>query len=106
MPEPMKNNKVIVCRCEEVSFDDVGEAIAAGASSLNDLKRRTRGGMGLCQGAYCLHEMAALLATSLDVPLASISPMTMRPPVGGVTLSALAESAPDAEAESAADIQS
>ena len=100
MTDP-NDTRIIVCRCEDVAIQDIRNAIAAGASTLNDLKRRTRGGMGLCQGAYCLQEMASLLAISLNVPLSSLSPMTMRPPVGGVTLTALAETAADIEAESA-----
>ena len=51
-----------VCRCEEVTPERIVEVIAAGATSLNDLKRRTRAGMGLCQGIYYLPEMARLLA--------------------------------------------
>jgi NAD(P)H-nitrite reductase large subunit len=86
-----------ICRCEEVSEQALLTAIEASASSLNDLKRRTRAGMGLCQGAYCLPEMAEMLAARTGQPLAAIPPMTMRPPVGGVTLTALAAAVPAEE---------
>ncbi len=90
----MTDQRRCICRCEEVSEQTILDAIDAGASSLNDLKRRTRAGMGLCQGAYCLQEMAELLATLTGQPLSAIPPMTMRPPVGGVSLAALAATDP------------
>lgn len=90
-PGPDVRQSRFICRCEEVTSDQIDAAIAAGSTSLNDLKRRTRAGMGLCQGAYCLPEMATILSTSLHRPLSAIAPMTVRPPVGGVSLAALAE---------------
>ncbi len=43
----------VVCRCEEVSVQDVISAVADGARDVNDIKRRTRLGMGHCQGRFC-----------------------------------------------------
>ena len=42
-----------VCRCEEVTMGDLRQAAAHGAADINDLKRRTRMGMGHCQGRLC-----------------------------------------------------
>lgn len=87
---PNIDGDVCICRCEEVTAEQIVAAIEAGSTTLNDLKRRTRAGMGLCQGAYCLGEMASLLSARTNQPISSIAPMTMRPPVGGVSLDALA----------------
>ncbi|WP_176761378.1 (2Fe-2S)-binding protein, partial [Desulforhopalus singaporensis] len=46
-------DETIVCRCEEVTYRDIRTAVANGARDLNDLKRRTRLGMGNCQGTFC-----------------------------------------------------
>ena len=46
-------DETIVCRCEEVTYKDIKDAVAHGARDLNDLKRRTRLGMGNCQGTFC-----------------------------------------------------
>ena len=81
-----------VCRCEEVTAESLLAEIAAGASSLNDLKRRTRAGMGLCQGAYCLSEMSRMLAVHLGVSIGEITPMTFRPPARAVSIDELARS--------------
>ena len=81
-----------VCRCEEVTAERLASEIALGASTLNDLKRRTRAGMGLCQGTYCLEEMARMIAGHTGKSIAEVAPMTFRPPAKPVTLDALARS--------------
>lgn len=43
----------LVCRCENVSAGDIAAARADGIVDLGSLKRRTRLGMGRCQGRYC-----------------------------------------------------
>lgn len=83
----------VICRCEEVPVDEVETTIAEGALTVNDVKRRTRAGMGLCQGIYCVPAVANLLAARTGQPLDQIAPMTARPParlvpVGTVGLSA------------------
>ena len=68
-----------LCRCECVSVRDVEVAIAEGNLTVNDIKRRTRAGMGICQGIFCVGEIASrLVAAGLDA--AAIEPMTSRPP--------------------------
>jgi NAD(P)H-nitrite reductase large subunit len=79
-----------VCRCEEVNAAEIRQAIAAGARTINDVKRRTRAGMGLCQGVYCLEHVGRILATEIGATREDIVPMTARPPVRLLTLAALA----------------
>ena len=43
----------VVCRCEEVTMKDIRSAVTEGAGDVNDIKRRTRLGMGHCQGRFC-----------------------------------------------------
>ncbi|MDO9111270.1 MAG: (2Fe-2S)-binding protein [Desulfatirhabdiaceae bacterium] len=43
----------VICRCEDVTMSDARMAVANGAADINDLKRRTRIGMGHCQGRFC-----------------------------------------------------
>lgn len=42
-----------ICRCEDVTFADIKTAVSNGAGDINDIKRRTRLGMGHCQGRFC-----------------------------------------------------
>ena len=79
-----------ICRCEEVALEAVEQAIAEGARTLDDVKRRTRAGMGLCQGIYCAPELADVLAARTGMGAAAIVPMTARPPVRPLPLGLLA----------------
>lgn len=53
----------LVCECEEVSVGEVEYAInALEVNNLVDLRRRTRVGMGTCQGELCACRAAGLMA--------------------------------------------
>ena len=55
----------IVCRCETVSEGEILDAIHRNpkATDVDGIKRRTRAGMGRCQGGFCLPYVMKLLAT-------------------------------------------
>ena len=75
----MSSGETYLCRCECISTNQVDAAIAEGNLTINDVKRRTRAGMGICQGIFCLSAMAErLLAAGVDA--GEIEPMTSRPP--------------------------
>jgi NADPH-dependent 2,4-dienoyl-CoA reductase/sulfur reductase-like enzyme len=54
--------ETIVCRCEEITLEQIETALADGRPSIGDLKRATRAGMGACQGRYCGVILSELLA--------------------------------------------
>ena len=60
----------IICRCEEISEGEIVDAIrrVPGAKSLDGVKRRTRAGMGRCQGGFCAPRVMELLSRELGVP--------------------------------------
>ena len=60
----------IICRCEQISEGEILEAIrrVPGARSLDGVKRRTRAGMGRCQGGFCAPRVMEILSKELDVP--------------------------------------
>jgi bacterioferritin-associated ferredoxin len=82
---------LFVCRCEEITDVEIRAAIAAGARTINDVKRRTRAGMGLCQSIFCASAVADLLQADLGVARETIAPMTARPPVRPISLEMLAD---------------
>ena len=79
-----------VCRCEEILLEEVVAAITAGAQTVDDIKRRTRAGMGTCQGIFCVPVIAAMVAQATGVPIDRVAGLTARPPVRPVMLAALA----------------
>ncbi len=57
----------IVCRCEVVTEAEIREAIRrpVGARTVDGVKRRTRAGMGRCQGGFCLPRVMEILSDEL-----------------------------------------
>jgi len=61
------NDDSLVCECEGVSIGEVKYAInELHVNNLIDLRRRTRVGMGTCQGELCACRAAGLLCDSLE----------------------------------------
>ena len=61
----------IICRCETVTEGEIRAAIRArvGARTLDGLKRRTRSGMGRCQGGFCTPRLLEILSQELNLPM-------------------------------------
>jgi pyruvate/2-oxoglutarate dehydrogenase complex dihydrolipoamide dehydrogenase (E3) component/bacterioferritin-associated ferredoxin len=70
-----------VCRCEEVTKGELDSVLADGAPSLGEVKRRTRCGMGRCQGRYCGQLLAEHLAETQGRPLDNFALFAPRAPV-------------------------
>ena len=77
----------IVCRCERVSEGEIVDAIRRrpGARSLDGVKRRTRAGMGRCQGGFCAPRVMELLSRELGVPQTELTKNGGAPLVIGYT---------------------
>lgn len=93
--EPIGEAHLLACRCEEILLEEIVAAVIAGARSVDDVKRRTRAGMGICQGIYCSPTIAAIVAEATGSSIGRIAPMTARPPTRMVALEALAAMEPD-----------
>ncbi|BCV24654.1 NAD(P)/FAD-dependent oxidoreductase [Gelria sp. Kuro-4] len=65
----------IICRCEHVTEAEIVRAIhsAIPARNVDAVKRRTRAGMGRCQGGFCGPRVAAILARELGVPVTAVT---------------------------------
>jgi len=79
----------IICRCEEITEAEIIDAIRNGATTINEVKRWTRAGMGLCQGRTCRRLVERILAQQTDTPLKDIMPSTYRQPVRPVQMGVL-----------------
>ena len=71
--DPLYGN--LVCRCEVVTEAEIRAAIRrpVGARSIDAIKRRTRAGMGRCQGGFCSPRVAEILAEELNIPLTEVT---------------------------------
>ena len=82
-----------LCRCEEVSLQQVKHAMAIGGTDLHQLKLRTRAGMGYCQGRNCSPVLAPIIARQTGQSLSDLRPFTVRPPLQPIPLAVLATGA-------------
>ena len=65
----------IVCRCEEITEGEIIDAIKMNppANDLDGVKRRTRSGMGRCQGGFCSPSVTELIAKVKGVLYESVT---------------------------------
>lgn len=65
----------IICRCEGITEGEIIDAIHApcGARDVDGVKRRTRAGMGRCQGGFCGSKVVEILSRELGVPMNEIT---------------------------------
>lgn len=83
------NDDIIICRCEEITLGEIKQAIKEGAETVTEVKRRTRAGMGLCQGRTCEKMVERILCQELEKNLEEINPAKDRAPVRPVTFGTL-----------------
>ena len=60
----------IICRCEQITEAEIRRSIRrpVGATTVDGVKRRTRAGMGRCQGGFCLPRVLDILSQELGLP--------------------------------------
>ncbi|MBR5280910.1 MAG: FAD-dependent oxidoreductase [Clostridia bacterium] len=65
----------IICRCEMVSEGEIRDAIRRNppAHDVDGVKRRTRSGMGRCQGGFCMPYVMKLIAEENGVPMEQVT---------------------------------
>lgn len=82
-------DKVLICRCEEVTAGDVRKWAALGCKGPNQTKAFGRVGMGPCQGRYCGLTVTEILARSYKVSQSEIGAYRIRMPMKPITLGEL-----------------
>lgn len=67
--KPLDPGSTIICRCEQVTEAEILDAFTRQIPivSTDMIKRRTRAGMGPCQGTYCRPRIQALAAQHLNI---------------------------------------
>ena len=76
--EAIKENKLyskIICRCETVTEAEIVEAIHSlcPATTVDAVKRRTRAGMGRCQGGFCSPRVVEILSRELGIDMSDVT---------------------------------
>ena len=63
----------VICRCENVTEAEIVEAVRRGARTVDGVKRRTRAGMGRCQGGFCTPRVMEIIAREAAIPEENIT---------------------------------
>lgn len=65
----------IVCRCERITEGEIVRAVRENppAKNVDAVKRRTRAGMGRCQGGFCQPHVAEIIARELQIPFEQVT---------------------------------
>jgi NAD(P)H-nitrite reductase large subunit len=82
--------KAIICRCEDITEEEVLKAIDEGYTDLEELRKKLRIGMGPCQGRVCIQLIMTILERKTGKKVPKISLPTSRPPETPVSLGTLA----------------
>lgn len=85
------DDNLIVCRCEEITVKEIKDAVQSGLTTLAEIRKFTRAGMGLCQGRTCQKLVLGVLK-ECGLSLGAEDLPKPRPPVVPVTLGELADS--------------
>jgi bacterioferritin-associated ferredoxin len=93
-------DKTIVCKCEDITKDDVRKAIEEGYQDIESLKRYTGIMTGACQGKFCQCLLIEVMQ-ELNVNEKNFSsPMTSRPPIFSTPLKYFAAKEKSTQGES------
>jgi NAD(P)H-nitrite reductase large subunit len=79
-------SETIICRCEEVDEKQIIQAVHLGLKTLDEVKKATRAGMGLCQGKICSKLVERILTRETKIPPKHLIPPSFRPPVRPLAL--------------------
>ena len=80
----------VVCRCEEITAQQVVDTVALGCTGPNQMKSFLRCGMGPCQGRLCSLTVTEVMAQARGVSPAEVGHYRLRPPVKPITVGELA----------------
>lgn len=86
------SDDTIVCRCEGISAGELRRVIRdEGAREANRAKAFSRVGMGRCQGRYCSHAAAEVIAHEAGVPLEQVGRLRGQAPVKPFAISTVSD---------------
>ncbi|WP_129408235.1 (2Fe-2S)-binding protein [Marinitoga lauensis] len=80
----MDDEKIIVCRCEDITLKEIRDLIKEGFTTVEEIKRVSRAGMGPCQGKTCGPIIAREISRITGKPIEEVYKPHNRPPFGGI----------------------
>ncbi len=93
--EEKPGDDMIICRCEEITRGEIRRAVYDGMSTINEVKRYLRSGMGLCQGQTCQRLVQGIIAGELGIRPGDVGMIQGRAPVRPVEIGIFAQNVTD-----------
>ena len=84
------SGKTLVCRCEEITAEQIEQTVALGCPGPNQMKSFLRCGMGPCQGRLCSLTVTELMAQARGVSPQEVGHYRLRAPIKPITVGELA----------------
>ncbi|EUC19495.1 UNVERIFIED_ORG: NADPH-dependent 2,4-dienoyl-CoA reductase/sulfur reductase-like enzyme [Burkholderia sp. CF145] len=95
-------DETIVCRCEAITAGELRRVVREmGAKEANRAKAFSRVGMGRCQGRFCAHAGAEVIAAEARVPLEAVGRLRGQAPVKPLSMALVSTCAVSRDAEEA-----
>lgn len=91
----MNKEKIIICRCEDITLQKIHDMLDKGYTSFETMKRISRVGMGPCQANTCGLLIQREISEYLNKPVEDIKVQKTRPLAMGVLLGAIAKEQED-----------
>ncbi len=91
----MNKKDVIICRCEDVTLEELHNLMKEGYTSFEEIKRILRVGMGSCQGNTCGQLIQRELANFTNTPINKVVTHKVRPLFAGVKLKSIVKALDD-----------
>jgi len=85
-----KPGESIICRCEDITQEELQAILSANNLTLSSIKLRIRASMGPCQGRTCIPLILKEISIMTKRPINELRTISQRVPIKPVTLGALA----------------
>lgn len=79
-------DKTIICRCSDVTLDEIRKLINQGFQTVDEIKRICRLGMGPCGGKTCTNLIINEIARARGIKHSEVEMPTFRPPTKNIKL--------------------
>ncbi len=78
--------RIVICRCEDVSLDEIMETARKYQCSAREVKLRTRAAMGYCAGRTCRPAVDAIVREAVGSQAERDIPLKIQTPVRPIAL--------------------
>lgn len=85
----MNKKDIIVCRCEDITLEELHRMFERGYTTFEEVKRQLRVGMGPCQGQTCGEIIQREIAKYFHQDIEKVALQKTRPLTTGVKLNAI-----------------